>query len=70
MDRRIDRLWPSEISTHSRMRQPRGELSRGAKAASALLSVPPAGASFGLYNTREEVDGLAQALIKAQGFFA
>jgi cysteine desulfurase / selenocysteine lyase len=26
-------------------------------------------ASFGLYNTREEVDGLAQALIKAQGFF-
>ncbi len=24
MDRRIDRLWPSEISTHSRMRQPRG----------------------------------------------
>jgi cysteine desulfurase/selenocysteine lyase len=27
-------------------------------------------ASFGLYNTREEVDGLAQALIKAQGFFA
>jgi cysteine desulfurase/selenocysteine lyase len=27
-------------------------------------------ASFGLYNTREEVDCLAQALIKAQGFFA
>ena len=27
-------------------------------------------ASFGLYNTREELDGLAQALIKAQGFFA
>jgi cysteine desulfurase/selenocysteine lyase len=27
-------------------------------------------ASFGLYNTREEVDGLALALIKAQGFFA
>jgi cysteine desulfurase/selenocysteine lyase len=27
-------------------------------------------ASFALYNTREEVDGLAQALIKAQGFFA
>src|SRR5262244_3863053 len=27
-------------------------------------------ASFGLYNTRAEVDGLAQALIKAQGFFA
>ena len=27
-------------------------------------------ASFGLYNTREEIDGLAQALIKAQGFFA
>jgi cysteine desulfurase / selenocysteine lyase len=27
-------------------------------------------ASFGLYNTREEVDGLAQALIKAQDFFA
>jgi cysteine desulfurase/selenocysteine lyase len=27
-------------------------------------------ASFGLYNTPEEVDGLAQALIKAQGFFA
>ncbi len=27
-------------------------------------------ASFGLYKTREEVDGLAQALIKAQGFFA
>jgi len=27
-------------------------------------------ASFGLYNTREEVDSLAQALIKAQGFFA
>jgi hypothetical protein len=24
----------------------------------------------GLYNTRAEVDGLAQALIKAQGFFA
>jgi cysteine desulfurase/selenocysteine lyase len=27
-------------------------------------------ASFGLYNTREEVDILAQALIKAQDFFA
>jgi cysteine desulfurase/selenocysteine lyase len=27
-------------------------------------------ASFGLYNTREEVDLLAQALTKAQGFFA
>ena len=27
-------------------------------------------ASFGLYNTRAEVDGLAQALINAQGFFA
>jgi len=27
-------------------------------------------ASFGLYNTREEVDALAQALIKAQDFFA
>jgi cysteine desulfurase/selenocysteine lyase len=27
-------------------------------------------ASFGLYNTRAEVDCLAQALIKAQGFFA
>jgi len=27
-------------------------------------------ASFGLYNTRDEIDGLAQALIKAQGFFA
>jgi cysteine desulfurase/selenocysteine lyase len=27
-------------------------------------------ASFGLYNTHEEVDGLAEALIKAQGFFA
>src|SRR5262244_1588145 len=27
-------------------------------------------ASFGLYNTRAEVDVLAQALIKAQGFFA
>jgi cysteine desulfurase/selenocysteine lyase len=27
-------------------------------------------ASFGLYNTREEVDDLAQALNKAQGFFA
>jgi cysteine desulfurase / selenocysteine lyase len=27
-------------------------------------------ASFGLYNTREEVDGLARALIKAQDFFA
>src|SRR6266513_320986 len=26
-------------------------------------------ASFGLYNTRAEVDGLAQALVKAQGFF-
>ena len=26
--------------------------------------------SFGLYNTREEVDALAQALIKAQDFFA
>jgi selenocysteine lyase/cysteine desulfurase len=30
----------------------------------------PCRASFGLYNTREELDGLAQALIKAQGFFA
>ena len=27
-------------------------------------------ASFGLYNTKEEVDSLAQALIKAQDFFA
>ncbi len=27
-------------------------------------------ASFGLYNTREEVDALAQALLKAQDFFA
>jgi cysteine desulfurase/selenocysteine lyase len=27
-------------------------------------------ASFGLYNTRDEVDALAQALIKAQDFFA
>jgi cysteine desulfurase/selenocysteine lyase len=27
-------------------------------------------ASFALYNTREEVDGLAQALVKAQDFFA
>ena len=27
-------------------------------------------ASFALYNTRDEVDGLAQALIKAQSFFA
>jgi cysteine desulfurase / selenocysteine lyase len=27
-------------------------------------------ASFAMYNTREEVDTLAQALIKAQGFFA
>jgi cysteine desulfurase/selenocysteine lyase len=27
-------------------------------------------ASFGLYNTREEVDSLAEALIKAQEFFA
>jgi cysteine desulfurase/selenocysteine lyase len=27
-------------------------------------------ASFAMYNTREEVDQLAQALIKAQGFFA
>jgi cysteine desulfurase/selenocysteine lyase len=27
-------------------------------------------ASFGLYNTREEVHSLAQSLIKAQGFFA
>jgi cysteine desulfurase / selenocysteine lyase len=27
-------------------------------------------ASFALYNTREEVDGLARALIKAQDFFA
>jgi cysteine desulfurase/selenocysteine lyase len=26
-------------------------------------------ASFALYNTREEVDGLAQALVKAQDFF-
>src|SRR3954453_19297186 len=30
----------------------------------------PCRASFGMYNTREEVDHLAQALIKAQGFFA
>jgi cysteine desulfurase/selenocysteine lyase len=27
-------------------------------------------ASLALYNMREEVDGLAQALIKAQDFFA
>jgi cysteine desulfurase/selenocysteine lyase len=27
-------------------------------------------ASFAMYNTREEVDTLAQALIKAQDFFA
>jgi cysteine desulfurase/selenocysteine lyase len=27
-------------------------------------------ASFGLYNTREEVDVLADALVKAQEFFA
>jgi cysteine desulfurase/selenocysteine lyase len=27
-------------------------------------------ASFGLYNTREEIDALAEALIKAQSFFA
>jgi len=27
-------------------------------------------ASFALYNTREEVDSLAQALIKAQSIFA
>jgi cysteine desulfurase/selenocysteine lyase len=27
-------------------------------------------ASFAMYNTREEVDALAQALIKAQDFFA
>jgi cysteine desulfurase/selenocysteine lyase len=27
-------------------------------------------ASFALYNTREEVDGLASALIKAQSIFA
>jgi cysteine desulfurase/selenocysteine lyase len=27
-------------------------------------------ASFALYNTREEVDALAQSLIKAQEFFA
>jgi cysteine desulfurase / selenocysteine lyase len=27
-------------------------------------------ASFGLYNTRVEVDSLAQALMKAQDFFA
>ena len=27
-------------------------------------------ASFALYNTREEVDSLVQALIKAQEFFA
>jgi cysteine desulfurase/selenocysteine lyase len=26
-------------------------------------------ASFALYNTRSEVDGLAQALVKAQDFF-
>jgi cysteine desulfurase/selenocysteine lyase len=27
-------------------------------------------ASFALYNTRDEVDALAQALVKAQDFFA
>jgi cysteine desulfurase / selenocysteine lyase len=27
-------------------------------------------ASFAMYNTREEVDGLTQALIKAQSIFA
>ena len=27
-------------------------------------------ASFAMYNTREEVDVLAQALLKAQDFFA
>jgi cysteine desulfurase/selenocysteine lyase len=27
-------------------------------------------ASFGMYNTRDEVDVLAKALIKAQDFFA
>jgi cysteine desulfurase/selenocysteine lyase len=27
-------------------------------------------ASFALYNTKDEVDGLARALIKAQEFFA
>jgi cysteine desulfurase/selenocysteine lyase len=27
-------------------------------------------ASFGMYNTREEIDALAEALIKAQSFFA
>jgi cysteine desulfurase/selenocysteine lyase len=27
-------------------------------------------ASFALYNTKDEVDSLAQALIKAQDFFA
>jgi cysteine desulfurase/selenocysteine lyase len=27
-------------------------------------------ASFALYNTRAEIDGLAQAVTKAQGFFA
>ena len=27
-------------------------------------------ASFAMYNTREEIDCLAQALVKAQGFFA
>jgi cysteine desulfurase/selenocysteine lyase len=27
-------------------------------------------ASFGLYNTKDEVDSLATALIKAQDFFA
>jgi cysteine desulfurase/selenocysteine lyase len=27
-------------------------------------------ASFAMYNTREEIDVLAQALVKAQGFFS
>ena len=27
-------------------------------------------ASFAMYNTREEIDCLAEALIKAQGFFS
>ena len=27
-------------------------------------------ASFGMYNTRDEIDALAQALIKAEAFFA
>ena len=37
----------------------------------AELNVPATGrASFGLYNTRDEVDSLAKALIKAQDIFA